>query len=209
MCPPREWFRLGRAVTPVGNGAALVSWSGSMFEYLMPSLVMRAPEGSLLADTSQLIVQRQIDFGAARAIPWGVSESAYNARDLEYTYQYSNFGIPGLGLKRGLGLEAVVAPYATALAAMVDPQRAVLNLGRLAAIGGQGALWLLRGDGFHARPHPHRPIRGAGTRLHGPSPGYVHSCDRGHGAGRHHAHPLPRRADDRRHGTPAAGTRPA
>jgi cyclic beta-1,2-glucan synthetase len=136
--PAREWFRLGRAVTPVGNAAALVSWSGSMFEYLMPSLVMRAPGGSLLEETSRMIVQRQIEFGASRGIPWGISESAYNVRDLEYTYQYSNFGVPGLGLKRGLGQDIVVAPYATMLAAMVDPHSAVRNLARLATAGARG-----------------------------------------------------------------------
>jgi len=134
----KEWFRLGRAVTPVGHGAALVSWSGSMFEYLMPSLVMRAPAGSLLEETSRLVVQRQIDFGRARHLPWGVSESAYNVRDLEYTYQYSNFGVPGLGLKRGLGRDSVIAPYATALASIVDAPAAVLNLAVLAAAGAHG-----------------------------------------------------------------------
>jgi cyclic beta-1,2-glucan synthetase len=136
--PAREWFRLGRAVTPAANGAALVSWSGSMFEYLMPSLVMRAPAGSLLEQTNQLIVRRQIEFGTERRVPWGISESAYNARDVEYTYQYSNFGVPGLGLKRGLDEDLVVAPYATALAAMVDPKASVLNLRRLATAGAQG-----------------------------------------------------------------------
>jgi cyclic beta-1,2-glucan synthetase len=136
--PAREWFRLGRAVTPMAGGAVLVSWSGSMFEYLMPSLVMRAPEGSLLEDTSQLVVHRQIGFGRDHNVPWGVSESAYNVRDVEYTYQYSNFGIPGLGLKRGLDEDIVIAPYATALAAMVDPGAAVANLVLLATAGGQG-----------------------------------------------------------------------
>lgn len=134
----RHWFRLGRAVTPVGNGAALISWSGSMFEYLMPSLVMRAPAGSLLEQTSRLIVQRQIDYAATLGVPWGISESAYNARDIELTYQYSNFGVPGLGLKRGLGANTVIAPYATALAAMVNPQAAAVNLDRLAAVGAKG-----------------------------------------------------------------------
>jgi cyclic beta-1,2-glucan synthetase len=141
--PARHWFRLGRPVTPVGNGAALISWSGSMFEYLMPSLVMRAPAGSLLEQTSRLIVQRQIAYGAELGIPWGISESAYNARDLEFTYQYSNFGVPGLGLKRGLRENAVVAPYATALAAMVDPEGAMRNFERLTAIGARGRY------GFH------------------------------------------------------------
>ncbi len=99
--PARHWFHLGRAVTAVAHGAALISWSGSMFEYLMPSLVMRAPTGSLIARTNRLIVHRQIDYGAMLGLPWGISESAYNARDLEFTYQYSNFGIPGLGLTAG------------------------------------------------------------------------------------------------------------
>ena len=92
-----------------------------MFEYLMPSLVMRAPAGSLLEQTNRLIVRRQIDYAATLGLPWGVSESAYNARDLEFTYQYSNFGIPGLGLRRGLAEDIVIAPYASALAAIFDP----------------------------------------------------------------------------------------
>ncbi|GAC1451462.1 MAG: glucoamylase family protein [Steroidobacteraceae bacterium] len=136
--PARHWFRLGRSVTAVGHGAALISWSGSMFEYLMPALVMRAPFGSLLEQTNRLIVQRQIHYGAELGVPWGISESAYNARDLELTYQYSNFGVPGLGLKRGLSENAVIAPYATALAAMIDPQRAALNFVKLIAVGARG-----------------------------------------------------------------------
>ncbi len=137
--PAKHWFRLGRAVTPVGSGAALISWSGSMFEYLMPSLVMRAPAGSLIEQTSRLIVQQQMDYGATLGVPWGVSESAYNARDIEMTYQYSNFGVPGLGLKRGLGANTVIAPYATALAAMVKPQDAAANYTRLGSVGARGA----------------------------------------------------------------------
>src|SRR6202040_491051 len=136
--PTRHWFRLGRTLAPVGYGSALISWSGSMFEYLMPSLVMRAPFGSLLEQTNRLVVQRQIQYGVELGVPWGISESAYNARDLELTYQYSNFGVPGLGLKRGLSENAVIAPYATALAAMVDPERAALNFARLIEIGARG-----------------------------------------------------------------------
>ncbi|MGA3000310.1 MAG: glucoamylase family protein [Acetobacteraceae bacterium] len=136
--PARHWFHLGRAVTPIARGAALISWSGSMFEYLMPSLIMRAPAGSLIEQTNHLVVRRQIAYGGALGLPWGVSESAYNARDLEFTYQYSNFGVPGLGLKRGLGENAVVAPYATALATMVDPRAATRNFARLEGIGARG-----------------------------------------------------------------------
>ena len=134
----RHWFRLGRTVTPIGAGAALVSWSGSMFEYLMPDLVMHAPGGSLLSQTSHLIVRRQIAYGAELNLPWGVSESAYNARDLELTYQYSNFGVPGLGLKRGLSENKVVAPYATGLAAMVDGEAALANYRALTVLGARG-----------------------------------------------------------------------
>ncbi|MBB4198233.1 glycosyl transferase [Rhodoblastus sphagnicola] len=136
--PARHWFRLGRAATPVAHGSALISWSGSMFEYLMPPLVMRAPIGSLLEQTDRLIVRRQISYAAKLGLPWGISESAYNARDLDLTYQYSNFGVPSLGLKRGLEENKVIAPYATALATMVDPSAAVANFGRLSAMGARG-----------------------------------------------------------------------
>ena len=136
---PKHWFLLGRALTPVGRGAALVSWSGSMFEYLMPLLVMRQPAHSLLDLTCRLVVEYQIRYGADRKVPWGVSESAYNVRDVHLTYQYSDFGVPGLGLKRGLSEDVVVAPYATALAAMVEPKAAVENLARLEEAGARGA----------------------------------------------------------------------
>jgi cyclic beta-1,2-glucan glucanotransferase len=137
--PASHWFQLGRAMTPVDRDSALVSWSGSLFEYLMPALVMLSPPGSLLDQTDRLVVRRQIRYGATRGVPWGVSESAFNARDLELTYQYSNFGVPGLGLKRGLGDDLVIAPYATALAAMIDPGAAAENLARLAALGVRGS----------------------------------------------------------------------
>jgi cyclic beta-1,2-glucan synthetase len=136
--PVRHWFHLGRSLTPVDRGSALISWSGSMFEYLMPSLVMRTPDESLLGLTNRFVVQRQIQYGKELGIPWGVSESAYNVRDMELTYQYSNFGIPGLGLKRGLSKDAVIAPYATALAAMTLPAEAAKNFRRLSAAGAAG-----------------------------------------------------------------------
>ena len=134
-----HWFHLGRAMTPIGLGSALVSWSGSMFEYLMPALVMDAPPGSLLQQTYRLVVRRQIGYGTERGVPWGISESAYNVRDLDLTFQYSNFGVPGLGLERGLSEDLVVAPYASALAAMIDPGAAARNLSRLVDVGARGA----------------------------------------------------------------------
>jgi cyclic beta-1,2-glucan glucanotransferase len=136
--PAVHWFRLARPMTPVESGIALVSWSGSMFEYLMPGLVMREPDGSLLEQTCRLAVQRQISYAQARGVPWGISESAYNVRDLDLTYQYSSFGVPGLGLERGLGDDLVIAPYATALAAMVDASAAARNFAELARAGGLG-----------------------------------------------------------------------
>jgi cyclic beta-1,2-glucan synthetase len=134
----RHWFRLGRTVTAVRGGAVLVSWSGSMFEYLMPSLVMRAPSAGLLDQTMCLVVRRQIAYATDLGLPWGISESAFNARDIEFTYQYSNFGVPGLGLKRGLADNQVIAPYATALAAMVAPCAAARNFQKLTELGARG-----------------------------------------------------------------------
>ncbi|HWC04555.1 MAG TPA: glucoamylase family protein [Methylomirabilota bacterium] len=136
--PVSHWFHLGRPMTPVGLGSALVSWSGSMFEYLMPELVMHAPRGSLLAETARLVVGRQVSYGAEQHVPWGISESGYNVRDLDLTFQYSNFGVPGLGLERGLGDDLVIAPYATVLAALVDPTAAARNLRALIAVGARG-----------------------------------------------------------------------
>ena len=136
--PSTHWFHLGRRVTRAAQGTVLLSWSGSMFEYLMPSLVMFTPRYSLLDQTCRLVVKRQIEYGKERHIPWGVSESAFNGRDRLFTYQYSAFGVPGLGMKRGLGEELVVAPYATALAAMYLPHAAVENFHRLEAIGALG-----------------------------------------------------------------------
>jgi cyclic beta-1,2-glucan synthetase len=136
--PTEHWFRLGRPVVEIGFRGALLSWSGSMFEYLMPPLVMKEPQGSILNQTSHLIIKRQMQYGRQKNIPWGISEAAYNARDRELTYQYTNFGVPGLGLKRGLGHNTVIAPYATVLAAQFMPREAVDNLQRLNAAGALG-----------------------------------------------------------------------
>ena len=136
--PAKHWFRLGRTLTPIDGNSGLISWSGSMFEYLMPSLVMRAPAGSLLYETNRLVVWRQEKYGDGLGVPWGMSESEYNVRDIEQTYQYSSFGIPDLAYKRGLGENTVVAPYASGLAAMIDPTAAARNFQRMAEIGACG-----------------------------------------------------------------------
>lgn len=149
-----HWFRLGRALTPIGRGSALISWSGSMFEYLMPALLMRAPTQSLLDNTYRLIVNRQIRYAAELGVPWGISESGYNARDLAQRYQYSGFGVPGLGLKRGLSEDIVVAPYATALAAMIEPEAAVRNLARMSQAGAGGRYGFREALDYTARRLP-------------------------------------------------------
>ncbi|RIK85478.1 MAG: protein ndvB [Hyphomicrobiales bacterium] len=141
--PTEHWFRLGRPVAAIGFSGALMSWSGSMFEYLMPPLVMKEPRGGILDHTSHLVISKQIAYGRQKGVPWGVSEAAYNARDREMTYQYTNFGVPGLGLKRGLGQDTVIAPYASLLAAQFRPADAVDNLSRLKGLGALGRY------GFH------------------------------------------------------------
>ncbi len=125
--PQEHWFTLGRPFTPVSSSRALVSWTGTMFEYLMPILVMRDIDETLLSQTYRSVVARQIEYGSENNIPWGMSESAYNARDLQLNYQYRAFGVPGLGLVRGLSEDLVIAPYATALGALISPQAAMAN----------------------------------------------------------------------------------
>ncbi|HEY3359138.1 MAG TPA: glucoamylase family protein, partial [Polyangia bacterium] len=138
--PQSHWFHLGRLVVSVDGVPTLVSWSASMFEYLMPLLLMRTYPGTLLDTTCRMAVRRQIQYGRDRGVPWGISESAFNLVDRAGSYQYKAFGVPGLGLKRGLAEELVVAPYATALAALVNPPAAVKNLRRLANDGAEGRL---------------------------------------------------------------------
>ncbi|MFI5227719.1 MAG: GH36-type glycosyl hydrolase domain-containing protein [Gemmatimonadales bacterium] len=123
-----HWFHLGRSLTVARGATALVSWSGTMFEYLMPLLVMPARPMSLLDQTCHAVVRRQIAYADSRGVPWGISESAYNVRDRHDTYQYRAFGVPSLALKRGLASDLVVAPYATALALAVDAHAALQNL---------------------------------------------------------------------------------
>ncbi|MBL6751098.1 MAG: cyclic beta 1-2 glucan synthetase [Nevskia sp.] len=136
--PQDAWFALGRSLMTAGGEPILVSWSGSMFEYLMPLLVMPSFEGTLLDQTYRAAVARQIAYGSQRSLPWGVSESGYNTVDASLNYQYHAFGVPGLGLKRGLAEDSVVAPYASALALMVAPEAACANLQRLASCGLEG-----------------------------------------------------------------------
>tara|TARA_B110001454_G_scaffold219197_1_gene251435 strand:- start:24390 stop:33101 length:8712 start_codon:yes stop_codon:yes gene_type:complete len=129
--PQEHWFRLGRQLVPAAGGRALISWTASMFEYLMPNLVMHDYKNTLLNETVHTVVEGQIAYGNEHRIPWGVSEAGYNARDLQMNYQYGPFGVPGFGLKRGLSHDLVISPYSTVLAAMVKPHAAIENMKRL------------------------------------------------------------------------------
>ena len=136
--PQDHWFALGRLLVAPSGEPILVSWSGSMFEYLMPLLVMPNYRGTLLDRACKTAVELQIEYGNSRGVPWGVSESGFNQGDVKQTYQYRAFGVPGLGLKRGLAEDLVIAPYATVLALMVAPREASENLQRLARDGREG-----------------------------------------------------------------------
>jgi cyclic beta-1,2-glucan synthetase len=136
--PRKHWFQLSRPLTRVDGQYALLSWGGTMFEYLMPRLLLRPVPTTLLAVSQQAAVQRQMDYGRQNRVPWGISESAFAALDINLDYQYQSFGTPGLGLKRGLANDLVIAPYATALALMIRPRAALQNLQRLSQEGGEG-----------------------------------------------------------------------
>jgi cellobiose phosphorylase len=136
--PVEHWFRLSRTLTRRSGVTALVSWSGSMFEYLMPLLVMRSYPFTLLDQTYQGAVRRHMTYAQERGVPWGMSESAYNVRNRLGTYQYRAFGVPDLALKRGLAKDLVVAPYATLLAMHVDPHSALRNATALEQLGALG-----------------------------------------------------------------------
>ncbi|MEO6032451.1 MAG: glucoamylase family protein [Burkholderiaceae bacterium] len=138
--PVSHWSALGRPFYAVGALAGLRSWSGSMFEYLMPSLVLDEPHGSVLHDACKSALREQIRFGRERDVPWGLSESAVAASDHTLAYQYGPQGVPRLALRRTPADELVVAPYATALAAQIAPHRAVENLVRLEALAARRRL---------------------------------------------------------------------
>ncbi|KPJ74255.1 MAG: hypothetical protein AMS14_05670, partial [Planctomycetes bacterium DG_20] len=136
--PQEHWFLLGRQLTPGLEMPTLLSWSGSMFEYLMPLLVMPNYEGTLLDQACRSAVRRQIKHGRRQRVPWGISESCYNQVDVQMNYQYRAFGVPELGLKRGLADDLVVAPYAATMALMVLPEKACANLQALDRLGLMG-----------------------------------------------------------------------
>jgi cellobiose phosphorylase len=153
--PQENWFALGRLLTNPGRYPVLLSWDGSMFEYLMPLLVMPNYDNTLLDQTYKAAVSRQIDYGKSRGVPWGISESGYSTIDVHLNYQYRAFGVPGLGLKRGLSDDLVVAPYASALALMIAPEEACLNLQQLAREGMEGPYGFYEAIDYTSSRLPH------------------------------------------------------
>lgn len=137
--PPTHWFKMGRALTVVDRYKGLVSWTGTMFEYLMPLLIMRSYKNTLLDETYSFVIKSQKKYGRQRNMPWGTSESGFNSLDVNHEYQYKAIGVPWLGLKRGLIEDAVTAPYATFLALLVDPEGAIKNIEHLKTAGLDGA----------------------------------------------------------------------
>lgn len=162
--PVEHWFHLGRSLTSDRGIRALASWSGSMFEYLMPVLVTQSYPFTLLDQTYHGAVRRQILYGAERKTPWGVSESAYNVRDRNQVYQYRGFGVPDLALKRGLNKDLVVAPYATVLAMLIHPHQAIRNLAILESEGALGP-YGFRDAIDYTRPDPGSTRAVVGTYM--------------------------------------------
>jgi cyclic beta-1,2-glucan synthetase len=136
--PLEHWFHLDRPVMRSEFGLHLLSWNGSIFEYLMPGLLLRTDRDSLLGESDWVAVNLQRRYGKEKGVPWGISESAYAQRDADHRYRYSAFGVPGLGLKRGLADDLVVAPYASALALAIAPGWAAANLRALDRLGATG-----------------------------------------------------------------------
>ena len=132
---PAHWFHLGRPITRTDTGLALVSWNGSMFEYLMPNIFLHSDPTTLLGMSDHTSIDIQIAFGRSQAIPWGISESSFASMSQDRVYRYHAFGVPELGLQRGLGRDLVIAPYATALTLTTRPAVAVQNLRVLEGLG--------------------------------------------------------------------------
>lgn len=165
--PEKHWFHLGRTVTGVRGAPALLSWSATLFEYLMPLLVMRSYPDTLLDESCRRAVRRQRDYAASRGVPWGISESAYDVVDHHGNYQYKAFGVPGLGMKRGLADELVVAPYASALATLIHPTAAAANLRRLAREGLLGAYGYYDAIDYTPRRAEEHEAEPSGARTRG------------------------------------------
>lgn len=152
--PLRHWRKLGRALTCIGKNRTLVSWTGTMFEYFMPALIMRKYENTILGETYKGVLQAQKEYGSRNRVPWGTSESGYYTFDLDLNYQYKAFGVPDLGLKRGLIEDVVISPYSTMMTVNFDPMGASQNLKKLIELGLEGKYGLYEAIDFTIKRMP-------------------------------------------------------
>lgn len=144
----QHWFKLGRKLVRANGEKGLASWTGTMFEYLMPRLIIKSYPSTLIAKTYQFVVNTQIKYGLDRDIPWGISESGFYAFDIALNYQYKAFGVPQLGLKRGLANDCVVSPYSTVMALELAPEECVKNYRKFREIGAEGKFGLYEAIDF-------------------------------------------------------------
>ncbi len=170
--PIEHWFHLGRATTSIARHCCLLSWGGSMFEYLMPRLLVRSEAGSLLAESEITAVDAQRRYARTLGVPWGMSESGLSATDGDQTYQYRSFGVPTLGLRRGLATETVVAPYASVLALSVDVDAAIKNLSRLEELDMVGDFGFYEAADFTPDRYAGRHALRSRPVVHGAPPGH-------------------------------------
>jgi len=150
--PLEHWFSMSRPYGAIGRQRVLLSWTGTMFEYLMPLLFQHSYGNSLLDKSVREAVTVQMAYGRTHRVPWGISEAAFADLDLNKTYQYKAFGVPSLGLKRGLEEQLVVAPYATLLALNLAPNETVENLKRLSGLGLLGEYGYFEAMDFSRQP---------------------------------------------------------
>jgi cyclic beta-1,2-glucan synthetase len=148
--PQTHWLNMSRPITQVGGERILLSWSGTMFEYLMPTLLARNYPGTLLEQSCRAAVDRQIEYARSKKVPWGISESGYYYLDSNQAYQYRAFGVPELGYKRGLGEDLVITPYASLLALPIAPNAVAQNLEELEKMGMFGSYGLYEAADFTA-----------------------------------------------------------
>ena len=200
----RHWFQLGRHFVKAAGRIGLISWGGSMFEYLMPRLMLRTLPGTLLAEADRTAVARHIEYGRELGIPWGISESSYQPQSPDGAYHYQAFGVPGLGLKQGIEDDQVVAPYATFLAAMLAPHEAIRNLRRLTQAGAEGTVRHVRGRRLHAETANQGKALDRREIVHGAPPGYEPGRACQCSPRRRDAAPVSRDTRGRRDGSPAA-----
>ncbi|WP_243096941.1 glucoamylase family protein [Thermohalobacter berrensis] len=158
--PEKHWYKLGRALSKINGYRGLVSWTGTMFEYLMPSLIMKNYDNTLMDETYSTVIKAQKKYGKARGVPWGTSESGYFAFDIDLNYQYKAFGVPDLGLKRGLVQDMVVSCYSTLLALPFDPKGAIENIKKLISDGLEGLYGLYEAVDYTPKRLPYGEKKG-------------------------------------------------